>query len=258
MFEIALLENRKYHDLNPVFLGRESCAPAHSFGPALRINYLIHYVIKGGGTLYSPKGNFSVKSGQLFLIKPGEVNTYTADRDDPWEYIWIEFNGEAASKLDEIKIPVISCDGTPFINMWEALKREEFREEYIISNLFLLLPLLFDSHQPNRFTTKIQTYILTNYMYDIKIEELAKSMGYSRQHISRAFKNEMGMTIQQFLVDTRLQNSKKLLKRGFSVSETAYMCGYNDVFNFSKGFKQKYMVSPAFWKKQVSEDFESL
>ena len=214
------------------------------------MNYLIHYVTDGKGMLYAPEGEFPVHGGQMFLIKPGEVNTYTADEKNPWDYIWIEFNGELASRLEEIKNPVIDCDDTVFMNMWETRHREEFREEYVISNLFLLLPMLFDNRPEQGFALKIRSYILSNYMQDITVEGLAKNMGYSRQHISRVFKSEIGMTIQEFLIKTRLKYSKKMLKNGFSVSETAYMCGYNDVFNFSKGFKSEFGVSPAIWRKQ--------
>lgn len=33
------------------------------------------------------------KSGQGFLIAPGQVTTYRADEQEPWEYTWIEFDG---------------------------------------------------------------------------------------------------------------------------------------------------------------------
>ncbi len=36
---------------------------------------------------------YSVKSGQGFMIFPGQINTYIADEQLPWEYMWIEFDG---------------------------------------------------------------------------------------------------------------------------------------------------------------------
>lgn len=248
MNEIFMFENKKYQDLNPVCLGREECVPGHSFGPAIRKNYLIHFCLRGKGVLYSPDGEYFVSKGQLFLIKPGEINIYTADSNDPWEYIWIEFSGTAAERLAKIKNPVIDCDETVFINMWEQRNRIEFREESIISNLFLLLPMLFESISGISIAKKIKSYIISNYMYDIKIEKLSAELGYSRQHISREFRSETGMTIRRFLIKTRLENAKKILRRGFSVSEAAYMCGYNDMFNFSKAFKNEFGLNPSEWR----------
>ena len=44
-----LLVNRHWHDINPVDCGWEACAPGHSFGPAARFYWLLHYVIQGRG-----------------------------------------------------------------------------------------------------------------------------------------------------------------------------------------------------------------
>lgn len=50
---------------------------------------------------------YSVKSGQGFMIFPGQINTYIADEQLPWEYMWIEFDGlrvkEALSVTDLCK-----------------------------------------------------------------------------------------------------------------------------------------------------------
>lgn len=42
--------NRESRDLLVYQCGREECTPAHSFGPAIRDHFLIHYIIEGSGT----------------------------------------------------------------------------------------------------------------------------------------------------------------------------------------------------------------
>lgn len=37
--------------------------------------------------------NYSIKSGQGFLLYPGQISTYIADKTNPWEYTWLEFDG---------------------------------------------------------------------------------------------------------------------------------------------------------------------
>lgn len=75
-------------------------------------HYLFHYILSGTGTLMADnaKGDtqtYSVKSGQGFMIFPGQINTYIADEQLPWEYMWIEFDGlrvkEALSVTDLCK-----------------------------------------------------------------------------------------------------------------------------------------------------------
>ena len=40
----------KFSDLYLCFCGYEACQPFHSYGPAVRPNYVIHYIISGKGT----------------------------------------------------------------------------------------------------------------------------------------------------------------------------------------------------------------
>ncbi len=250
MFSTIIFEDRKFQDINPVCIGHQDCEPCHSYGPAIRVNYLIHCVLKGEGVLNAPNGDFRVKQGQIFLIKPGDVNTYEADEKNPWEYIWVEFNGKIAEKLKEIDCPVIDCDTSIFLNLWNIRNIEEFKEEYAVSYLFSLIPALLRKEDKKDITGKIKNYINSNYMLDVNVENLSCNMGYTRQHISRVFKKDMGMSVQQYLIKTRLENAQKMLLKGFSVYETAFMCGYNDAFNFSKSFKSMYNISPKQWQKE--------
>lgn len=93
-----IFPNVNFIDLCIYQFGHEQCMPGHSFGPAARNHYLFHYILSGTGTLMADdtKGisqTFNIKSGQGFMIFPGQINTYIADDKLPWEYIWIEFDG---------------------------------------------------------------------------------------------------------------------------------------------------------------------
>ena len=93
-----IFPNENFIDLCMYQFGYEQCDPGHSFGPATRNHYLFHYILSGTGTLMADnaKGDtqtYSVKSGQGFMIFPGQINTYIADEQLPWEYMWIEFDG---------------------------------------------------------------------------------------------------------------------------------------------------------------------
>ena len=94
----SIFPNERFVDLGLYQYGWEQCEPLHSYGPYARNHYLFHYVISGAGTLMSTdsKGmtnTYHIKSGEGFLIHPKQVNTYSADRDHPWEYTWLEFDG---------------------------------------------------------------------------------------------------------------------------------------------------------------------
>lgn len=57
------------------------------------------------------------------------------------------------------------------------------------------------------------------------------------------------MTVQEFLIRTRLKYAAALLSEGETVTNAALFCGYDDTFNFSKIFKSRYGVPPKDYKK---------
>ena len=94
----SVFPSENFVDLSMYQFGREQCDPAQSFGPAVRNHYLFHYVLSGTGRLMADdsKGTtheYQIRSGQGFMIFPRQINTYIADRNLPWEYVWIEFDG---------------------------------------------------------------------------------------------------------------------------------------------------------------------
>ena len=105
----SVFPNENFVDLGLYQYGWEQCAPAHSFGPAARNHYLFHYVISGTGTLLADDENgntitWQVKSGQGFMLFPGQVNTYIADSKLPWEYTWVEFDGLRPARLSQPQV----------------------------------------------------------------------------------------------------------------------------------------------------------
>ena len=79
--------------------GWESCEPCHAFGPAVRDHFLVHYVMEGRGTFRCGGVEAHLGKGEGFLIRPSEVTYYEADREDPWTYCWVGFDGTRAASL---------------------------------------------------------------------------------------------------------------------------------------------------------------
>ena len=61
------LKNRKFSDLYLCFCGYSQCDPLHSFGPAVRPNYILHYILKGKGIYQVNDVSYSLCAGQGFL-----------------------------------------------------------------------------------------------------------------------------------------------------------------------------------------------
>lgn len=240
-----LLTNRNFQDLNPLIAGEEDCAPGHSFGPAVRQYTLIHYVLRGKGVLYARDGSHPVQAGQAFVILPGEVTTYTADAQDPWHYRWIGFDGVLSSRFAQLP-PVVTMPEMLFGRM-ESLFTHPAMAEYVLAGgLFELYAHLFtDTQSGSPHVRRVENYIRSNYMHPIRVEQIAAELNLDRRYLSRIFKEQIGCSIQEHLIRTRLEESQRLLLHGCSVKEAARLVGYDDVSNFSKIFKNRVGRSPA-------------
>ena len=103
----SVFTNENFIDLGLYQFGWEQCDPSHSFGPAARNHYLFHLCLSGTGKLIADNGRgtditYQIKSGQGFLLFPNQVCTYIADRELPWEYAWLEFDGLRVKETVEL------------------------------------------------------------------------------------------------------------------------------------------------------------
>lgn len=101
---------------------------------------------------------------------------------------------------------------------------------------------------------KAINYIDMNFK-DIKnISEIAENMHMSREHISRLFKKYYGTTINNYVNEKRIAESKKLLMAGYNVTEACYKSGFNNLSYFIKCFKKKFDVTPLEYKRMMQRN----
>ena len=272
----SIFPHDNFIDLNMYQYGYKQCEPGHSFGPAARNHYLFHYVISGTGTFIADnsKGEsqtYTIKSGQGFLIFPGQITMYIANHNLPWEYIWIEFDGLKVKEY--LDITDLSID-TPVYHSHSKELREQMMNEmlYIVQHssespfhLIGHLYLFWDYFtQSTRATEPIQGnkmsdyyikeaihYIEQNFQNNITIENIASICGINRSYFGKIFKIYMGRSPQEFLMNYRMVKATELLKlTSLSIAEIGSAVGYEDQLHFSRAFKTIYGISPREWRKQ--------
>ena len=263
-------------DLGMYQHGYEQCEPGHSFGPATRNHYLFHYVISGTGTLMADnaKGEtqtYSIKSGQGFLIFPGQITTYIADQNLPWEYVWIEFDGlRVKEALDLTELSV----NTPVYHSHSKDLREQLMNEmlyivhhakespfHLIGHLYLFLDYLTQSAKSKKLVQSSKmsdyyikeaiNYIEQNFQNNITIKDIAAVCGINRSYFGKIFRNSIGRSPQEFLMNYRMAKATELLKlTSLSIAEIGSAVGYENQLHFSRAFKTIYGVSPREWRNQ--------
>jgi AraC-like DNA-binding protein len=80
----------------------------------------------------------------------------------------------------------------------------------------------------------------------LSVEDLARSVGFSRAQLHRKLKAITNKSANQLIVEIRLNEAKRmLLLKVATVSEVAYSVGYSNMSYFSKTFKEKFGVLPS-------------
>ncbi len=247
-----ILENKHFTDLLPVEFGMEQKNAGESDPPSFRDYHLIHFVLSGKGTLKKSKKTYHISQGQAFIVHPNEIFTEIADQEDPWKYMWIGFSGNLADdfrRLDDVFEPNKSL----FLEFNLAFSLEYGAEEYLAGMLFKLYSDLLYEYITVDYAKKTASFINANYMQNISVSEIAANLNIHRNYLTRIFKERMGISVQQYIIQKRLSSAKKFLRSGHSVYQVAQLLGYSDQFVFSKAFKKLYGCSPLQYKSQKNK-----
>lgn len=84
------------------------------------------------------------------------------------------------------------------------------------------------------------------------IQTLADRYHVSAGCLSSHFRQLVGMSPMQYITQSRLTHAKQLLlKTELSVMEIAHQCGFRDVSNFVRRFRQQFQLSPLQFRHQT-------
>ncbi|MCI8817819.1 MAG: AraC family transcriptional regulator [Oscillibacter sp.] len=273
-YSFSVFPNENFLDLRLYQYGWEQCAPLHSFGPYVRNHYLFHYVISGRGHLDNKdqdgvRRDYELEADQGFLICPGQISTYVADKDQPWKYVWVEFDGLRVSEylesagLDWVQAvyrPQSPAQGQHVRDiMLYMAEHSDASSLHLMGHLFLFLDGLIQTSSTRRALHGVQlkdfymqeaiNYMEHNYQRELSVEELADVCKLNRSYFSKIFKESMGCPPQEFLIRLRLSKAADMMKgTSKSIGSIAIRCGYPNQLHFSRAFKKRYGVSPREWR----------
>lgn len=236
---------RSYSELVVLFSGGERCRPRHNFGPHIREHYILHFCLRGKGVLQDKFGVHRISAGELFVIRPGEPTTYTADEKDPWAYLWLAFRGDVAEAFLTDR-SVYPYPPEVAARLRELVEHDEAAAEPYMALVYELIHALFGAKSEKSDKLRdVRRYIRYNYMNELSVAALAKRFGFDRSHLYRLFQKSYGIGVKDYIVRIRMEKARDFLAQGHSVRTTACMVGYGDEFNFSRAFKKHFGYPPS-------------
>lgn len=267
---------QKFSDFYFCCCGHAQCKPLHSYGPAVRPNYLLCYILDGQGRYQADGKEYLLGKGEGFLVEPDRQVFYQASEDKPWTYLWIGFDGTRCRTC----LSALGLGGSQLTFRYE--NGEELSgivEEMLCHNksdhasVFLLQSLLCRffaclaggmvrnveislsrTERENLYVYQALEYIRNNYADGVTVADVAEYVALNRSYLFTLFKRVLGMSPQEYLVRFRLTCAKEqLIMTNGSVANIACSCGYQDPQVFSKAFKQEFGITPVKYRKGKRE-----
>lgn len=219
--------------------------------------------LEGDGKIGIEGESFSYKEHTLTIMKPGIVHDESTIK---YTSVFI-----ALFKLDEeldkdyYLINLSDEDFKKIKKLFEIIKEEESHNlplrENMVSSLFdIILLTVFRELKENNFkenaliTKKVKAFIKENYKQDIDFNLLSQNYGYSYDRFRHIFKEENGISLNQYLINYRLDKAKNLLQNtDLSIKEIGYDVGFKSSAYFSNYFLKRFSITPLKFRESTKK-----
>jgi AraC-like DNA-binding protein len=136
------------------------------------------------------------------------------------------------------KLPIVSDE------KFEALKKI----------LLILIKSFWDDslirHNRSMLSVKIEQFVSEHLKEKIYVDTLCKQFFISKNALYRLFNSEFGMTVNDYVLNKRIQFSIDLLKEtSLPITRVAADCGFTDYNYFIRAFKKQVGVTPLQFRK---------
>ncbi|QBD74934.1 AraC family transcriptional regulator [Ktedonosporobacter rubrisoli] len=96
---------------------------------------------------------------------------------------------------------------------------------------------------------RVKAYLAEHYAGDVSLGTLASIANLSAFHLTRVFRQAVGLPPHAYQLQLRIAHARNLLAKGLSVSYVAHETGFFDQTHFTKQFKRHVGITPGTYRK---------
>ena len=244
--------------------------------------YEFYFFLQGEVDLMVSGRAFPMQAGNVALIPPG-IAHYMVNRNENTPYrrfiFWV--SREYYEQLKEVSADYsyiitqavengqyVYHNGLSTFNalhekcyrLLEEIHTAHFGKEtkinLCVNDLMLQLNrMAYENNNPVKHSENQSLYIrLMQYIEehledDLSLDELANHFYVSKFHIAHIFKDNLGLSIHQYITKKRLEMCRNALLSDSSISKTFHTYGFKDYSSFFRAFKKEYGLSPKEYKE---------
>lgn len=239
------------------YIVQRKYSPLSNYAVFGKTMYRLVFIFSGTAEFLYDAFKENTKPNDILLLLPDNNYRVSVNEGDNYQFLTIcfEADGELMKKIGPINKINNARYAPAFDELYSlyVLNKPNWKL-YAKSLIYSCLAELFKDFKTDDFSIDpiifAESYIHHNYMNKVTLDTLAKITNYSVSHFKDKFKQKNGVSAIKYLNDFRLKKAKEFLATGlYSVSETANLCGFENVYYFSNCFKKSFHISPLNYQK---------
>lgn len=194
-----------------------------------------------------------VGSAQASVIAAGHDHAFSAPDDNC--FVVADIPDQLAPELE--KLPAF-IELTPALAQYVSFLHLHLQQQQAGTSqrqmLLLLLQLLQEQYgkavTPDRRIAAAQSYLDQHFGQPVTIAQLAAIANLSPRHLNTLFRQSLGMTPQQYLLEKRMQRAWQLLSQtSLTIQQVAEQVGYQNLSAFSDRFRKHFNRAPSYFRR---------
>ncbi|RZS92423.1 AraC family transcriptional regulator [Cuneatibacter caecimuris] len=251
--------------------GFYKCAADHRIHRRHQDFYLMMLCVGGEGELCCQGRRYAIRSGNLMFCHAGREISYRSSIKNPWSLYWVHFDLKKESGIQEMlygphlspEHPVTACENRAELEEWyeKLLGFSDALADEVQTGLWqsYFLCLLYKGigqfghlkEKRNPHVEQTLEFLEQHFTEKTELETVGRAVGISKYHLSRLFRQEMGIPLGHYIEQRRIEYAKVLLaSSSLSVGEIGERVGFGSGMYFSNVFRKAEGISPSAYRKR--------